>query len=85
LPEKDVISPDEVLGALKRYFEESGDTEQAIALRIGINHHTLHRWLSDEQNPKKRKASANRILSQAHGILVSILRWHSSDTPQQAR
>jgi hypothetical protein len=35
LPEKDVISPDEVLSALKRYIEESGDTEQAVASRIG--------------------------------------------------
>jgi len=53
LPEKGLISPDEVLSALKRYLEESGDTEQAVASRIGINHHTLRRWLSDNQSPRK--------------------------------
>ena len=53
MPEKGVISPDEVLSALKRYLEESGDTEQAVASKIGVNHHTLHRWLTDNQTPKK--------------------------------
>jgi len=43
----------EVLSALKRYIEESGDTEQVVASRIGINHHTLRRWLSDNQSPKR--------------------------------
>jgi hypothetical protein len=28
-------------------------TEQAVASRIGINHHTLRRWLSDNQSLKK--------------------------------
>jgi hypothetical protein len=58
MPEKDVISPDEVLSALKRYIEESGDTEQAVASRIGINHHTLRRWLSENQSPKKGRRLA---------------------------
>jgi hypothetical protein len=49
LAEKGVISPDELLRALKRYLEESGDTEQAVAFKIGVNHHTLHRWLADNQ------------------------------------
>jgi hypothetical protein len=53
LPEKDVISRDELLSALRRYLEESGDTEQAVASKIGMNHHTLHRWLSDNESPKK--------------------------------
>jgi hypothetical protein len=53
LPEKGVISPDELLSALKRYLEESGDTEQAVASKIGVNHHTLQRWLSDNQSPKR--------------------------------
>jgi transcriptional regulator with XRE-family HTH domain len=55
LPEKRVFSPDELLGALKRYLAESGDTEAAVASRIGVNHHTLRRWLSDKQSPKKGK------------------------------
>ena len=58
LPEKDAISPDEVLSSLKRYLEESGETEQAVASRIGINHHTLRRWLSDNENPKKGRRLA---------------------------
>ena len=80
LPEKDVISPDELLSALKRYLEESGDTEQAVASKIGMNHHTLRRWLSDNESPKKggRKAGPHRALSQARGILVSGLRPHRS-------
>jgi hypothetical protein len=53
LPEKDVISPDELLSALKRYVEESGDSEQTVVCKIGMNHHTLHRWLSDNESPKK--------------------------------
>jgi hypothetical protein len=53
MPDKDVISPDELLSALKRYLEESGDTEQTVASKIGMNHHTLHRWLSDNESPKK--------------------------------
>jgi len=53
LPDKDVIRPDELLSALKRYLEESGDTEQTVASKIGMNHYTLHRWLSDNESPKK--------------------------------
>ncbi|HSZ76094.1 MAG TPA: hypothetical protein VK775_01705 [Chthoniobacterales bacterium] len=40
---------------MKRYLAESGDTEEAAASRIGVNHHTLRRWLSDKQSPKKGK------------------------------
>jgi hypothetical protein len=42
-----------LLKALKRYLAESAQTERATASRIGVNHHTLHRWLSDNQSPKK--------------------------------
>jgi hypothetical protein len=57
---KNVISPDEVLSALKR-------SEQAVASRIGINHHTLRRWLQK----KGAAAGPDRSLSQARGIPVS--------------
>ena len=53
MPDKDVISPGELLSALKRYLEESGDTVQTVASKIGMNHYTLHRWLSDNESPKK--------------------------------
>jgi len=51
-------SPDELLKVLKRYLQESNETERAIASRIGVNRHTLSRWLSDSQSPKTR---ADRI------------------------
>ena len=47
------MNPDELLKALKQYLEKSGETERAVAYRIGINHHILRRWLSDNQTPKK--------------------------------
>jgi hypothetical protein len=66
LPEKRVVSPDELLSALKRHLAESGDTEAAVVFRIGVNHHTLRRWLSDKQSPKKGKlALAAAFLRQA--------------------
>jgi hypothetical protein len=55
LPERDLVTPDELLSALKRYLAESDDTEVAVASQIGVNHHTLRRWLSDNQTPKKGK------------------------------
>jgi hypothetical protein len=56
LPEKDVVvTPDELLSALKRYLAESGDAEEEVASQIGVNHHTLRRWLSEKQSPKKGK------------------------------
>ena len=73
MPGKDVVGSDEVLRALKRCLEESGDTEEAVTSRIGINHRTLHDWLSDNESPKKgqRKAGPSRSLSQACRIFVS--------------
>ena len=37
-------SPHELVKALKRYPEESGETERSAASRIGVNRRTLHRW-----------------------------------------
>jgi hypothetical protein len=72
-PEKGVISPDELLSSLKRYLEESGATEQVVACKIGVNHHTLHRWLSDNQIPKRggRKLALTALFLR-RGILISI-------------
>ena len=55
MPEKRIFSPNELLGALKRYLAESGDAEEEVASQIGVNHHTLRRWLSEKQSPKKGK------------------------------
>jgi len=40
--ENGLTSP-ELVKALKRYREESGETERSAASRIGVNRHTLHR------------------------------------------
>jgi hypothetical protein len=69
LPEKGVISPEQVLSALNRYLEESGDTEQAVASRIRINHHTLRRWLSDNQSPRKGKLALIAFFLRRAGYL----------------
>jgi len=69
LPEGDIISPDELLSALKRYLEESGDFEQAVASQIGVNHHTLRRWLSEKQSPKKGKLALTAIFLRRAGYL----------------
>jgi len=69
LPEEGVVSPDELLSALKRYLEESRDTEQAVASQIGVNHHTLRRWLSDKQSPKKGKLALTASFLRRAGYL----------------
>ena len=69
MPEKDVISPDELVSALRRYLEESGDTERAVAFQIGVNHHTLRRWLSEKQSPKKGKLALTAIFLRRAGYL----------------
>jgi transcriptional regulator with XRE-family HTH domain len=69
MPEKDVVSPDDLLTALKRYLGTSGDTEQARAKKIGVNHHTLNRWLSDRQSPKKGKLALAAAFLRRAGYL----------------
>jgi transcriptional regulator with XRE-family HTH domain len=49
-----MTSPDELMNALKRYLIESNQSERAVASRIGVNHHTLNRWLKDGPSPMKR-------------------------------
>ena len=62
-------SPDELMKALKRYIQESGETERAVASRIGINRHTLYRWLSDKQSPKKGKLALTAFFLRRVGYL----------------
>jgi len=47
-------SSHELIEALKRYLDETGESERAVASRIGIDRHTLHRWLSEVQSPHKK-------------------------------
>jgi hypothetical protein len=43
LSDNDVVSPDRLMSALKRYLEESRDSEREVASQIGVNHHALRR------------------------------------------
>jgi hypothetical protein len=63
------VSPDEVMSALRRYLESTGDTERAAALKMGVNQHTLCRWLSDEQSPKKGKMALAAFFLRQAGYL----------------
>src|ERR1700730_4072884 len=45
----EMTSPDELMKVLTRYVRESNQSERVVASRIGVNHHTLHRWLTDGQ------------------------------------
>jgi DNA-binding XRE family transcriptional regulator len=47
------IGPNEVMNALRRYLENTGETQRAAAMKMGVNRHSLFRWLSDSQNPQK--------------------------------
>ena len=47
------IGPNEVMNALRRYLENTGETQRAAAMKMGVNRHSLFRWLSDSQSPQK--------------------------------
>jgi hypothetical protein len=47
------MMPDELIKILKRYLRESNQTEGLVAARIGVNHHTLHHWLTSDECPMK--------------------------------
>lgn len=47
------MTPDELMKVLKRYLRESNEDERTLAARIGVNHHTLHYWLTSGQSPIK--------------------------------
>jgi len=47
------IGPNEVMNALRRYLKNTGETQRAAAMKMGVNRHSLFRWLSDSQSPKR--------------------------------
>jgi transcriptional regulator with XRE-family HTH domain len=47
------VSPDEVMSALRRYLEDNDESRRAAAVKMGVSRHSLCRWLSDKQSPKK--------------------------------
>jgi hypothetical protein len=67
--EKGVTNPNELMTALKRYLEQCGKTEQAVASQIGVNRHTLARWLSEKESPKKGKLALTAFFLRRAGYL----------------
>ena len=51
--QKTAVSPDEVMNALRQYLEATGESRRAAAVKMGVNRHSLSRWLSDKQSPQK--------------------------------
>jgi hypothetical protein len=45
------MTPEELIKILKQYRRESNQSERLLAARIGVNHHTLHHWLTSEESP----------------------------------
>ena len=69
LVETKSTSADELMEALKRYLKESGETERTVAARIGLNYHTLRRWLSDKDSPQKGKLALTANFLRRAGYL----------------
>jgi len=67
--ENGIISPAELVKALKQYLEDSGETERSTASRIGVNRHSLHRWLSGEESPKKGKLALTAVFLRRAGYV----------------
>ena len=55
----EVASSDELMTVLKRYLRESNESENVVASRIGVNRHTLNRWLTSSQSPTKGRLTLN--------------------------
>jgi transcriptional regulator with XRE-family HTH domain len=51
----ETTSPDELMAVLKQYLKESNETEIVVASRIGVNRHTLNRWLTTSKSPTKSR------------------------------
>ena len=52
------MTPDELIKVLRQYLKESKQSERLLAARIGVNHHTLHHWLTSESPIKGKLALA---------------------------
>ena len=44
--------------------------ERTLAARIGVNHHTVNRWLKDAEMPDERNVGVSRILPQTRRLPV---------------
>jgi hypothetical protein len=47
------IGPNEVMNALRRYLEKTGESGRAVAVKMGVSRHSLCRWLTDTHSPQK--------------------------------
>jgi hypothetical protein len=47
------MTSEKLIEVLKRYQRESNQEERMLAARIGVNHHTLHQWLTSSESPIK--------------------------------
>jgi hypothetical protein len=65
-----MTSPDELMAAMKRvYLRESNESEIVVASRIGVNHHTLSRWLTTSQSPTGGRLALTACFLQRVGYL----------------
>jgi transcriptional regulator with XRE-family HTH domain len=46
------MSTEEVLEALERYTQESGDSDHETATKLGVNRRTLTAWLGGRDRPR---------------------------------
>ena len=63
------ISPDELMAVLKRYLRESNESEIVVASRIGVNRHTLNRWLTTSKSPTKGRLALTACFLRRVGYL----------------
>jgi hypothetical protein len=70
----EVTSPDELMTVLKRYLRESNESEIVVASRIGVNHHTLNRWLTTSQSPTKGRLALTACFLRRVGYLYAFCR-----------
>ena len=70
----EMTSPDELMAVLKRYLRESNESEMVVASRIGINRHTLNRWLTTSQSPTKGRLALTACFLRRVGYLYDWLK-----------
>jgi hypothetical protein len=64
-----VTTPDELMAVLRRYLRESNESETVVASRIGVNRHTLNRWLTTSQSPPKGRLALTACFLRRVGYL----------------
>ena len=66
------MTPDELIEVLKRYQRESNQSDLILASRIGVNHHTVNRWLKDAQCPTKGPLALAAAFLRPRRLLVGV-------------